>query len=57
MSVGESDFKHLDWMARDGPARNRTFTGIVFYFGELPLTFGERRFALPVSALWSRVKP
>ena len=52
--VGPGDFKHLDWFATEGPGRTRTFTAIVFYLGENMLSFGERRFALPVSTLWSR---
>ena len=53
--VGNDDFKHLDWFAKDGPGRTRPFTGIVFYLGENKLSFGDRRFALPVSILWSDV--
>ncbi len=54
-SVSGEDFKHLRWFASDGPGRNRTCTGIVFYLGREKLTFGDRNFALPVSALWSGV--
>lgn len=53
-SVGAGDFKHLDWFASEGPGRKRTFTGVVFYLGKHALSFGDRRFALPVSALWPR---
>ena len=54
-SVSADDFKHLKWFAQDGPGRSRTCTGIVFYMGQEKLTFGDRNFALPVSALWSGV--
>lgn len=55
-SVCSDDFKHLKWFSKDGPGRSRTCTGIVFYLGQEKFTFGDRRFALPVSALWSEVK-
>lgn len=54
-SVCDTDFKHLKWFATDGPGRNRTCTGIVFYLGREMLTFGNRTFALPVSSLWSSI--
>lgn len=53
-NVSKQDFKHLDWFGSEGPGRTRTFTGIVFYMGERALSFGDRRFALPVSCLWSK---
>lgn len=51
--VREDDFKHLRWFASNGPGKRRTVTGIVFYFGEHQLHFGNRMFALPVSCLWA----
>ena len=51
-SVSQEDFKHIRWFANEGPGRNRSCTGIVFYLGQDYLTFGENNFALPVSALW-----
>lgn len=51
--VREDDFKHLRWFASNGPGKRRTVTGIVFYFGEHQLHFGDRMFALPVSCLWA----
>ena len=54
-SVSGDDFKHLKWFSKDGPGRGRTCTGIVFYLGKEKLTFGDRSFALPVSALWTEV--
>ena len=54
-TVGNDDFKHLDWFAKEGPGRTRSFTRIVFYLGENKLSFGDRRVALPVSILWSEI--
>lgn len=54
-SVSSDDFKHLKWFAGEGPGRGRTCTGIVFYMGQEKLTFGDRNFAFPISALWSGV--
>ncbi len=51
-AVGRADFRHLDWFATDGPGGTRTVTSVVFHFGERKLSFGNRRFALPVSLLW-----
>lgn len=56
-SVALSDFRHLDWFAKDGPGRGRSCTGVIFYMGREKLTFGENSFALPVSSLWSAVEP
>lgn len=53
--VKKDDFKHLRWFAVDGPGRSRTVTGIVFYLGDHKLGFGDRLFALPISALWSSI--
>ena len=51
-AAGRADFKHLDWFATQGPGRRRTVTSILFYFGQRLLSFGNRRYALPVSCLW-----
>lgn len=56
-SVSNEDFKHLKWFAKDGPGRSRICTGIVFYLEQEKLTFGDRNFAVPVSALWSDIVP
>ena len=48
----QADFKHLDWFATEGPGRTRTVTSILFHFGERKRSFGNRRYALPVSCLW-----
>lgn len=54
-SISAEDFKHLRWFAADGPGKSRTCTGIVFYLGQQKLTFSDRMFALPLSALWGAV--
>jgi len=54
-TVGSDDFKHMNWFASEGPGRTRNFTAIVFYLGENKLSFGDGRFALPVSSLWSKI--
>ncbi len=54
-TIGKDDFRHLNWFAADGPGKKHRFTGIVFYQGERKLTFGNRIFGLPVSALWSKI--
>ena len=51
-SIGAGGFRHLDWFSRSGPGKRRRVTSIVFYLGDRKLTFGERRYALPVSCLW-----
>ena len=54
-TVGLKDFKHIDWFTNKGPGQQRQITGVVFYLGNEPLSFGKRRFALPVSSLWGEV--
>lgn len=49
----ERDFRHLDWFADKGPGAGRSVTRLVFHLGERANSFGPRRFALPVSALWA----
>lgn len=56
VSIDLDDFKHLRWFAKEGPGRDRSVTGIVFYLGQEKLTFGDGNFALPLSALWSDVR-
>lgn len=51
--VTTEDFRHLNWFAGEGPAKSRIVTSVVFYLGEQELKFGDRRYALPVSSLWS----
>jgi hypothetical protein len=54
-SVSHDDFKHLKWFSKEGPGRDKVCTGIVFYMGQEKLSFGGGHYALPVSALWSRI--
>jgi len=52
-SITTSDLRHLKWFASDGPGARRQVTSILFYLGDETLVFGERLYALPVSALWA----
>ena len=51
-SVNAEDFRHLDWFSETGPGKRRQVTSVVFYLGAQKLTFGNRRYALPISCLW-----
>lgn len=51
-SVQKGDFRHLRWF-RDGPAEGRPFVGIILYTGEVPVSFGDRLWAVPFGALWT----
>ena len=56
-SFRKSDFAHMDAFERKGLAGGREFTGIVLHLGDAAHRFGKgRRFALPLSALWSRIE-
>ena len=48
-SLGEEDFKHLKWFAKN--LAQNAFTGIVLYSGEHTLRFGEGFYAVPLAAL------
>jgi len=48
-SLGEEDFKHLKWFAKN--LAKDEFTGIVLYSGEQTLRFGEGFYAVPLAAL------
>ena len=52
-TVGPRDFAYLDGFADRATASGKWFTGIVWYPGDRVIDMGERRFVLPVSALWS----
>ena len=54
-SIRLVDFKHLKWFAKKGPGKSQQFTGIVFYLGDMKLSFGDNCFALPVSTLWAEI--
>jgi len=49
--VSIRDFRHLKWFASEGPGKGRRTTMIVLYLGHEKLSFGNRAFALPASAL------
>lgn len=54
-TVRGDDFRHLATLRdRIGP---EFVAGIVFFTGERPLPFGDRLFALPISALWGGLRP
>ncbi len=55
VAVVPDDFRHMDWFSTRGPGRKRRTTSIIFHFGERPMSFGNRRYALPVSCLWGDV--
>ena len=48
-SLGDGDFKHLKWFAKN--LAKGEFTGIVLYSGERTLRFGEGFYAVPLAAL------
>ena len=51
-SVNNSMFKHLDWFKRE-LAGGHAFKGVALYTGEQVLSFGEDRWAVPISSLWA----
>jgi len=48
-SVGDEDFKHLRWFAKN--LAKKSFTGVVLYSGRELLSFGGSFWAVPMSAL------
>ena len=54
-SIHKDTIKNMRWFAQIGPGRNRQFTGLIIYLGNQIIPFGDRIFAVPVSALWSQV--
>jgi len=50
-TVKEKDFKGIKRL--QAMVGNDWRMGIVFYDGEVPLSFGDKRFALPIRSLWS----
>ncbi len=51
-SVSASDFKHMTWFQKH-LAKGRPFVGIVLYTGEIPLSFGDNKWAIPFGMLWA----
>lgn len=52
-SIGKSDFRSLGWFKKN-IARDRKFTGIVLYSGELAGSMGDGLWAVPFGAIWNR---
>lgn len=50
-NVNMKSFQHLQWFKKNMLSCNN-FVGIVLYTGEHVLRFGERMWAVPISALW-----
>lgn len=51
-AVSKDSFAHLDWFRTHIHAKKK-FIGIVFYTGRDVLSFGEKMWAVPLSALWA----
>lgn len=50
-AIGQGDFKHLKWF-QNNIAKDRPFTGIVLYTGEVASTMGANMWLVPYPALW-----
>jgi predicted AAA+ superfamily ATPase len=50
-NICSDDFEHIRWF-RANLAKNRPFTGVVLYGGNLVRPFGEGLVALPIGSLW-----
>jgi len=53
MTVDWADFRHLDWLLKEGPGNAYKGVAFVVYLGDRALSFGPGRMALPLSAFWS----
>jgi hypothetical protein len=53
MTVDWNDFRHVDWFLKDGPGHAYKGAAFVVYLGDLVLSFGPGRVALPLSTFWS----
>jgi len=51
-TVTKDNFKHIRWF-KENLATKRSFIGIVLYTGELPLSFGDNMWSIPIGMLWS----
>ena len=54
-TIHKDAIKNMRWFTQIGPGRNHQFTGLIIYLGNQIIPFGDRIFAIPVSALWSQV--
>ena len=52
-AIGTKDFRNLSWF-RKNIARDRKFTGIVLYSGELAGSMGDGLWAVPFGTVWNR---
>ena len=52
-AIGTKDFRNLSWF-RKNIARERRFTGIVLYSGELAGSMGDGLWAVPFGTVWNR---
>jgi predicted AAA+ superfamily ATPase len=53
VTLSGGDIKNLRWFKKDGPGKSWNVTGIVIYLGSDPLSFGDKIFAIPLSAFWA----
>ena len=51
-SVDHTMFRHLDWF-KSKFSKNCGFTAVVLYSGDQVLSFGDDRWAVPISTLWA----
>lgn len=56
-TLNADDLKNLRWFTADGPGQAWGVTGILFYLGNEPLSFGDGLFALPLSIFWAWSNP
>ncbi len=50
-AINKNSFKNLIWF-KENLAKEKPFSGIVLYTGEFSLSFGDKMWAVPISALW-----
>jgi uncharacterized protein len=55
LSPRDDDARHLRWLA--GKLGDRFVAGLVLHLGEVNLPFGDKIYAMPVSALWDHGRP
>ena len=54
-TIHKDAINNMLWFTQIGPGRNHHFTGLIIYLGNQIIPFGDRIFAIPVSALWSQI--
>lgn len=50
-TINKDSFKHLEWF-KNNLAKEKSFSAIILYTGETPASFGNKMWAVPISALW-----